>query len=256
MNIYSTIDIGAFHPVFCEDFKFVHQLNKNWLVTAVFDGCSAGKESHFASALFGKVLKKITQNIPYWDVKDDSLSLDKISIEVLGQLIIKNLFEEIKLIKNQLFLEFPELLSTYVLAVYQVKDKKVWINIAGDGVYAIDKQIQVIDQSDHPDYLAYHLQESFEDWYEKHTYTVAKKNVTDIAISTDGVLSFAKEMKEDVVVVDPVVYLLTDDTFVTNKNMIQRQCLFLEQEYELKPNDDIAIVRIINNEYSVSNEND
>lgn len=67
MKIYSALKIGEFHPVFCEDFNVVEKLSENWMLIAVMDGCSSGKDSHFASALFGEIIKKIAKNIPYWD---------------------------------------------------------------------------------------------------------------------------------------------------------------------------------------------
>jgi len=58
MQIYSVLKLGQFHPIFCEDFTFHSQLNEDWVMIAVMDGCSSGINSHFTSTLFGKILKK------------------------------------------------------------------------------------------------------------------------------------------------------------------------------------------------------
>ena len=61
MNAYSVIRKGEDHPVFCEDFMSINNSGR-YFIGVVFDGCSSGSDSHFASSLFGKIFNQITND--------------------------------------------------------------------------------------------------------------------------------------------------------------------------------------------------
>ena len=64
MKIYTHLSSGKYHPVYGEDFLYYQLLRKKFLVGAVMDGCSSGKESYFASSLYGKSLRKSCRMLP------------------------------------------------------------------------------------------------------------------------------------------------------------------------------------------------
>ncbi|WMX12244.1 protein phosphatase 2C domain-containing protein [Aureispira sp. CCB-E] len=244
MQVYSTLQLGEFHPVFCEDFLYSKQIHQDWLVAGVMDGCSSGKDSHFAATLFGKILKKILQEFPYLALKNAKWELEQLSIQQLSHQVLCQFFSLIQTEKNNLFLEIEELVATCLILVYHYPTQKALITVSGDGVVAINDQIIVIEQNDKPDYLAYHLHKTFDQWLTNHTTQYSFEQVTNLAISTDGILSFAKNNTETVYEIDPIRYLMLDTDFSQQDNMLDRKCLYLEQEYGLKPNDDVAIIRL------------
>lgn len=245
MKIYSTLQLGEFHPIFCEDFLYWEQVHKNWLVAGVMDGCSSGKDSHFAATLFGKILKKIIKELPYLELKDPALDLSNISIENLSQEILRQLFLTLQKEKNHLLLEVEELVATCILSVYHVPTQRALITVSGDGVLAVNEQLIIIEQNDKPNYLAYHLNKSFEEWSSQHIKTYSFQEVNNLAISTDGVLSFARNSTESIEGIDPLDFLMLNTDFQQQDNMLDRKCLYLQQEYALIPNDDVAIIRIL-----------
>lgn len=246
MNVFSVLKIGEFHTNFCEDFIFHQSIHKNWLVAAVMDGCSSGQDSHFAATLFAKILKKICKEIPYWELRDASLNLDDVNHQYLGTTILEQFFKTIKNTKNNLALEVQELVATCLLLVYDIPNKNAWINCSGDGMLAVNQNPIAINQDDKPNYLAYHLNLAFQDWMEQQTQTFYFEKANDLSISTDGIFSFAKNTTEEVVHVQPLEYLLFDASFQEQANMLEKKCIYLEKAYQLKPNDDIGIIRIIN----------
>jgi len=117
--------------------------------------------------------------------------------------------------------------------------------VSGDGVLAVNEQLIIIEQNDKPDYLAYHLNKSFEEWSSQHIKTYSFQEVNNLAISTDGVLSFARNSTESVEGIDALDFLMLNTDFQQQDNMLDRKCLYLQQEYALIPNDDVAIIRIL-----------
>jgi hypothetical protein len=245
MKVYSTLQLGEFHPIFCEDFLYWEQVNKDWLIAGVMDGCSSGKDSHFAATLFGKILKKIIKQLPYLEFKNPTLNLQDITIKSLSKEILQQLFSGIQQEKNNLFLEVQELVATCIVLVYHIPSRKALITTSGDGVLAINNELINIEQNDKPDYLAYHLDKSFDEWSTEHTKTYSFEQVNNLAISTDGVLSFAKNSTETVKGIHVPEFLMLNTDFQQQDNMLDRKCLYLKQEFDLKPNDDVGIIRLI-----------
>lgn len=246
MKIYTTLQLGQFHTICCEDFWYYEQIHPNWLIAAVFDGCSSGKDSHFAASLFGKCLKMVCKRLPYVHLWNNSFDLNHIHPSDLGNFIQKEFFESIKQLYNQLQLDITELLSTSLLMVYQVKTRHAWINVSGDGLIIARDNLCLIEQNDRPNYLAYHLNNSANDWLTNQTITYTFSSVSDLSIATDGILSFAKNLKEEVKDIDPISYLLIDKIHEKQDNMLDFKCTLLKKNYQLVPNDDLSIIRVIN----------
>lgn len=244
MRVYTSIQIGDFHTNHCEDFLISEKIGKNKTLIAVMDGCSMGTDSHFAATLFAKILKKISKELFYIEFineKEESLK-DHLYF------IMKTLFNELKNIKNQLSLEIEELLSTLILAVYDETLKEAEIITIGDGLIVHNTQITEYEQGDKPDYLAYHLQENFDDWFHAFHQKLSLENIIDLSIMTDGIYTFKRfgttTEYEDT---NEMVHFLAIDQNATNhENLLKGKMIFLQKEKELKPMDDFAIIRIIN----------
>ncbi|MCH2194210.1 protein phosphatase 2C domain-containing protein [Kordia sp.] len=246
MKIYTSIQKGDFHVNYCEDSLVSTKIGENKVLIAVMDGCSMGTESHFASTLFAKILKKISQELFYTEFiqpQDETLEKQLYSI-------LKKLFLELKSIKNQLNLETLELLSTLILGVYDASTKSVEIICIGDGVVVHNKTITEYEQGDKPDYFAYHLQEDFHVWYDNFKQKLSLKNVEDLSIMTDGIYTYKQlgnstNYEEAEILID---YLSIDKNTTNHTDMLQGKMMLLEKERSLKPMDDLAIIRITNHE--------
>lgn len=242
MTLYTTLQLGAFHPVFCEDFLFETAINDRWHIAAVFDGCSSGRDSHFAATLLGKTLKMLVKKLPYQYYQDSAFDLDTITIHNLGNVVLKDLFNTVLKSYNLLLMDKEEMMATTLLALFDKQTQEIWIANSGDGLWVINETITIIDQGDYPNYMGYHLDQSAENWIEKEVTIHHFEQVYNWAIASDGVLSFAKNSTQNGDI-DVPHYLLVDTTFADTTNMLHKKTICLERDYLLSPNDDVAIVR-------------
>lgn len=67
MKKYAISKIGEFHINHNEDSSAITEIGDDKIMIAVMDGCSMGKESHFASTLIAKLLRKIGKEISFRD---------------------------------------------------------------------------------------------------------------------------------------------------------------------------------------------
>ncbi|KPH12811.1 hypothetical protein [Chryseobacterium sp. ERMR1:04] len=119
MNLYSTLQIGDYHINHCEDFLITKNIGNDKILCAVMDGCSTAMDSHFASTLIGKVLRKIAIEIGYKELYESNNNLTDIDAELKS--IVKDVFKELISLKNQLMLDEKELLSTLTILLYNKK---------------------------------------------------------------------------------------------------------------------------------------
>ncbi|WP_281616339.1 protein phosphatase 2C domain-containing protein [Flammeovirga sp. SubArs3] len=211
---------GTSHANHNEDAYFYKHLNEDIVLLAVMDGCSSGKEAYFASTLFSKILKKISLGIPnQTDLLGVDL-LDSYSLSSLGLHITHSFFIQLKRIQQSLLLEYSELASTLLLMLVDKKQKKVWVLVAGDGYVMIDHQLQYYDYNNRPDYICYHLSNSYKEWLHEHTeiYEATYQNI--VGLSTDGVkekLSFPNKINRseiETLLEDKEVQFKDDVTFL------------------------------------------
>ena len=94
--------------------------------------------------------------------------------------------------------------------------------------------------------MAYHLDTTFDHWIEHFSKTYTFENQTDISISTDGISKFITHSHRRPQNIDPVHYLLIDDSLQASGNMLETKFQILEKEYGLFPYDDLGMIRIIN----------
>ncbi|MDX6188789.1 protein phosphatase 2C domain-containing protein [Flavobacterium sp. Fl-318] len=246
MNIYSTIRIGDYHQNNCEDHLYINEYGKNMILCAVMDGCTTALESHFASTLVGKILKKICIEKGYKDFVDPE-SLDDIDESLRS--ILKNLLVELKNIKNALMLDTKELLTTMLIMLINKKSEEGIILAIGDGFAIVNGKKYEFDQDNKPDYLGFHLSEDFEKLYDSLEQKIKFNKVHDISIATDGIFTFEKlKPAKSEEVIDTIDFLTIENTDQGKGEMLHIKLKKLEHNYGLVPTDDLSIVRIIKTE--------
>ncbi|HEY4287800.1 MAG TPA: protein phosphatase 2C domain-containing protein [Puia sp.] len=164
------------------------------------DGCTMGTDRYFASALVGKLLKKIAKAKGYKELY--GAEPEASNPEAYLKSILKDLFQELLAIKGQLILEQNEPLTTFLILLIDKKQGNGIALVVGDGVVAVNGEITEFDQDNKPDYLGFHLHEDFDTWYAKQTQKIYIYTVQDVSIATDGITFFTKtaaSKAEDVV---------------------------------------------------------
>ncbi len=242
MLIHKYIKRGLNHANYCEDFILHETLGDKYDLFGVFDGCSSGIDSHFASSFIAKIIRSEFYKLD----TGQGLGLE----EFVKKLLLKVVFT-LKEQKQSLNLDRDELLSTIILFLYDKKSDSGIIVSIGDGVVSINGKHSLIDEDNIPDYLAYHLDKinseaEFKMWYMVHTRQYFVDNLTDVSISTDGATSFVKTAKHDnEETINPLDYLFTDKFLINNKAMLGRKCNLLERKHHLVNADDLGIIRLV-----------
>lgn len=243
MKIHSFIKKGTAHPNFCEDFLVTFEISNKYSLFAVMDGCSSGKESHFASAIFGKIFKKIAQKKSFELLRKKYF---RITIDDFSKQIIQEFWEELAFQKAKLSLDIEELLSTFLLTIYDKKSKELILTIAGDGCFSTNDEISIIDQNNHPNYPIFHISKSFEEWFENEVLIIKKSNISDFSISTDGIESFVKnENLSSIISENPPFLFFIQKEILVRPNPLLWQFRQLEKK-NILPFDDLSIIRVIN----------
>lgn len=244
MKIYPVIQIGDYHQNNCEDHLYVGEYGKNIMLCAVMDGCTTALESHFASTLVGKILKKICVEKGY----KDFIEQDKTSLNIEDHLksILKDLLNELKMVKNQLMLDSKELLTTLIIMLFDKNNEQGIVLAIGDGFVNINGKITEFEQDNKPDYLGFHLSEDFETFYNSQKQKIEFSKIEDLTISTDGIFTFEKlatpKSKEEINVIE---FLTIEKTNCEKEEMLNLKLKILENEFGLKPTDDFSMIRII-----------
>jgi hypothetical protein len=232
---------GSEHKDFCED-NYLTMEKDNQIFMIAFDGCSSGKESHFASALFSKLFRKL--------INETYLISD---LEALSKALFRRFYNELTVLKGNLDLGIEEILSTILFSVYNIKNKELFLVISGDGAYCINENITKIEaEHNAPDYISYYLSSSFDIFWsslKKEIFT----DVKDFSLISDGIFSFQMNNKglnrpvtdkEQDVIKDS---LLVDKYLKSNTAMLARKINILKGKFteELSHYDDLTIVRLI-----------
>ncbi len=243
MKIYTTLNIGEFHTNQCEDFLIIQQIGTNETLVAVLDGCTMGTESVFASHLYGKLLRTIAKKKFYEEfVTNRSEDLQSKLKQVLQELM-----SETTTVKRLLDLTTNELLSTLIIGIINKQTQSAEFITIGDGLIYVDGEAYEYEQNDKPDYLAYHLNKNFEEWFTVQTQKLSIPNFTDLSISTDGIFTFKcfnknLSQKSESEIID---YLLKKELDMELSNALDRKINYLKQDYNHYVTDDLAIIRMI-----------
>ena len=245
MKIFQLNKTGKPHDTHTEDYVLVENISHDWIIAAVFDGCSSGEESFFASALYGKLIRKSCKLLPQLGKIRPEFNLQEIDASYIGKFILNQLFDDLKKAHHLLGTELTDILSTIILLVYNRSSRSAWVNISGDGFIIHNKEIKEIDQNNIPDYMAYHLDIEFDQWINAFSKSFSFENQSDISISTDGISKFYSITEKRQRSIDPVQYLLIDTTWKDSDDMLEKKFKVLREEHGLLPYDDLGIVRII-----------
>jgi hypothetical protein len=235
--------MGTFHTNHNEDFFITREIGDDKLLIAVMDGCSMGTESHFASTLTGKLLKKTAKELHY---KDFIQSQSETLSEIL-QSVAQSLFEDLRDIKNRLLLEREELLNTLILAIVNHDNKTAEVLTIGDGLISYNHSLTEYEQDDKPDYLGYHLTEEFQTWYSNQNQRVSLSEVESLSIVTDGIFTFNPydqkqyELVDESVIID---YLLHNPRGIQNEYLLKKRLIEIERNWGLRPSDDLTIITV------------
>lgn len=214
------------------------QLNGKFKIFGVFDGCSSGKDSHFASSLLGKTVISAAKKVDFEQ-----------SVNPLKEIVYQAI-RSYKEIQNSLKLDVNEMLSTMILMLLNTETNIAEIIAIGDGLVSVNQEITNIDQLNQPDYPAYHFDEienynDFEDFYTKQLI-FSNIKVEDITISTDGINSYLIKGQNESQEIDVIEYFTKDSFLNGNPAMLARKHNILKNKHRLENGDDIAIIRITN----------
>jgi cysteinyl-tRNA synthetase len=250
MIIHKLIRRGTDHKNYAEDSLACKEL-ENFIYACVFDGCSKGVESHFASTLFAKAFNDTLNELN--QLFDNSTT----SLESQAKMLLFQMARKVREVKGILNLNIIELMSTIVLCVVDKNTKSCYVVAIGDGYYRVDKVESFIQntkfiEQEHsenkPDYIAYDLDKiqnylDFELWFSQKPERHLFENVTDITISSDGMNTFS-EFKNSKDRTDPIAFLVRDEEMLENKIMLDKKYNILQSMYGVINKDDLGMVRI------------
>jgi len=268
MILHKTLKRGSDHPNFCQDAIAIGETEK-CLYFCVFDGCSGGitipppcpsldlgksdylKDSHFASALFSKAFNDTIKNL------SSTLNSADMSLENNSKFIIYMMAKKINEVKHTLNLNIGELLATMIMCSIDKNTNECFICVFGDGYFSVDGNETIVKNtkfsdkengSNMPDYMAYDLQNieaygDFEIWFSNKSEIHRFENVKNVTIASDGICTF-KNFKVCDEIVNPIEYLVKDETFMETTNMLDRKYNILKNIFCMANTDDISIVRL------------
>lgn len=243
MKIYSALQIGDYHQNNCEDHLYIGEYGKDKILCAVMDGCTTALESHFASTLVGKILKKICIEKGYIEFIEQNET--QTNIEENLKSILRDLLNELKILKNQLMLDPQELLTTLIIMLFNKNNEQGIILAIGDGLVNINGEIIEFEHDNKPDYLGFHLSEDFEIFYNSQKQKIEFNKIEDVSISTDGIFTFEKLVSRKSAETNVIEFLTTEKTNCDKNEMLNLKLKILENEFGLKPTDDFSMVRIM-----------
>lgn len=207
------------------------------------DGSSMGDDSHFASGLIGKLLRRIARQT---NLKTFAERTNPTTAELL-KMTLETLFADLRRLKADLDLSDTEVLSTLMLAIVDTRERNAEIIVVGDGVIACDEEIVEFNQENKPDYLGYHLAEDFEDYWNSLTQRVSASDFLDLAMASDGVFSFkpfSHDSYRPVTESELLTFLLLDREEGPTENTYRRKLMYISSTFGLKASDDLTVVRV------------
>lgn len=249
MNKYVIRDvlrIGSEHKQ-CEDSNFSITFNQEddyiYFLIA-FDGCSGGIDSHFASNLMKKCFRWAFEN--NYLLKPES-KIQNQNLEFLSKSLFKMAIQKLKEVCVILNLRSDEILSTVVYTVVRYvpifsPTCTYYTVVSGDGAYMVNDKLTVIDQHNEPNYIAYHLDKSFDDIWNTFTITSGYDEITNFAVMSDGIQSYKKDFQYNNEL--PIQKLLKEDKLIQSEAMLPRICNILGND-KYYHYDDLSIVRLM-----------
>lgn len=233
MNIRSVLRRGIDHPLRCEDDLFIFQ-NEQFVIGAIFDGCTSGETSSFASTLFVKLFNKSIKEV--LESKKNYMAI------FLHEDLFKQFIFNLRNIK--LGLTANELLSTIVYFVYDIRRGQIVSSICGDGnIFLDNSRVHIHNEDNTVEYLSTKILKPISDLYDEMQFAM-KENPKDFSICSDGIESFKHKSgiaKEE----EAIQSLIIDDSFLNVESMLNRKCNILQTKNDIYHTDDLSIIRVI-----------
>lgn len=250
MILHKVLRRGSDHADFCQDFCSIGE-TENFLYLAVFDGCSGGKDSHFASTLLGKAFNDVLKNL------NDALNKQEQDIAINAKFLLYMMSRKMAEVKQVLNLEIIELLSTVVLCTINKNSRECLITAFGDGYFYVDgtevmiKNTRFLNKENGenmPDYITYDLADiaaygDFENWFNSKSEIHKFENVNNVSISSDGIGTF-KAYKHCDETINPIDFFVKDEGFMDTKNMLERKYNVIRNRYCMINTDDFSLIRV------------
>lgn len=245
------------HINWCEDNNFIFEKD-DFILGAVFDGCSTATNSEFSSKTLSLIFQKIvTDENMYQSLCSNTSVLNDFDDERKEENITKTykaFIHEVAIkmasIKSLLGLGELDFLSTIIFFFYDKNNENLFVAFIGDGVLFYkgeDGQFCTIEnnQNNTPSYLGYYIMNSvpskdaFLDWTAKFFI----KNVKDFSICSDGIFAFRYKVDPDGLELrDPVKFLTQDESFTHLKTGLEKKVNILKNE-GWKLEDDLTVIR-------------
>lgn len=234
IKIHSLLRRGSSHRNNCEDSLFHLKMN-NIYCLGVFDGCSDGIDSYFASKLICNIFKQTISDHLLSNNTDTILSKNSLK-EIYYQSLIS-----LKKINEELNLETKALLSTVILSIVDISKNKSITMIIGDGCIITDSEFISIDQNNIPNYIGYYLNNNdILSLFDSEVVKIFENNFNNLfCISTDGILSFKNKDVNEI-----ISFLIKDKSLIDSEASLSRKVNILENQNILHY-DDLGIIRII-----------
>lgn len=164
----SKLLLGSHTHVVCEDTVDYIETTDD-ISGGIFDGCSTGNSSKWASETFNFLFKRENYN--------------------LNDLNILSVIQDLNSILSYVEADFTHAYSTAILFNYDKLTKTLLLRAFGDCSYWVNGVRFDVNANNHPDYIAYHLEESVVnlDRYLKKNPIRTFENVSDFIITSDGI---------------------------------------------------------------------
>lgn len=236
------------HINWCEDNHYVFQ-NDKIIFGAVFDGCSKGVNSEWASKTLSLIFKQHESVYVGWNLSDLCFSSDFIMSRLVNDFLLNKVFHKMVRLYNELNLTHLDFLSTMVVFLYEKESKYLYVKFLGDGFFFYrhgDELIKIENNENNmPNYLAYLFSKPFVEVVnnieERTSYLIA--GVEDFSICTDGIKSFVYKIDpEGLELRDPVHFLIDDAALTHQKNGLIKKVNILKREGWLL-DDDLTVIR-------------
>jgi len=250
--------IGFNHKNFCQDYSAIAETN-NYTIAGIFDGCSDGIDSHFASALMGKLMVSTTNDQRFiLDEQNNTAGIKAIASQFMCKFVAN-----LSVAYSMLRLSKKELLSTMVILFIDKRTSEGYIMAFGDGYININGQFKELknerfspdenpEADNMPDYIIYDI-EKFSDheylrfWISENRSQFYINEVKDVIIGSDGIFTFKKVNPVLPSDLEPVQFLTEDMWLSDNPSVLSRKCNRLKTAYGYDHEDDLSLIRIINN---------
>lgn len=245
------------HVNWCEDNNFIFEKD-DFILGAVFDGCSTATNSEFSSKTLSLIFQKILDENIYRSLfSNTNATLNAFNdkgkeeyITSVYKIFIHEVAIKMASIKSLLGLGELDFLSTIIFFFYDKNNENLFVAFIGDGVLFYqgeDGQFCTIEnnQNNTPSYLGYHVMSSFssKDAFLDWTAKFFIKNVKDFSICSDGIFAFKYKIDpQGLELRDPVKFLTQDDRFTHLKTGLERKVNILKNE-GWKLEDDLTVIR-------------